>query len=269
GIEPVPRAPSDLEGVALQVAQVESLSAGSRAISVDVRWDEIMDSQLALRADRMDKLRALGELVRRANARLSLCLALVDRAIDARPTNSLAWSASATHRALERTIDALLPLFGSELRYVSFGLEVDRYYRAVPTVLRSPFAATLEHALVYARGHAALGDQARVGVVTTHSAWSTPTPTFRSLLALSDVALVTYLPLDAQLMARPPSVVAGDLDGIYLSMQEAASADLDAGADAASSAVVKPIVLHRVAYPSSEQAGSSEAQQQTFYSGLF
>lgn len=268
GIEPVPRAPSDAQGVALQVAQVESLSAGSRAISVDVRWDEVMDPQLMLRSDRLAQLRALSELVRRANARLSLCLALVDRAIDARPNNSLAWSSSQAHSAIERTIDALLPLFGEELRYVSFGLEVDRYYRAVPSILRGPFVATLKHALGYAREHSALGAQAQVSVVTTLSAWSAPTPTLRSLLEQSDVALLTYLPLDDQLLARPASVVAGDLDSAYAAIQDAVDPN-DAGADATVTARVKPIVLHRVGYPSSAEAGSSEVQQQAFYAGLF
>ncbi|MCA9630838.1 MAG: hypothetical protein KC766_24380, partial [Myxococcales bacterium] len=139
GVEPEPRAGDEGFDAALRIAQLESLSAGSRAVSIDVRWDELMNDELELRAASLASLGARIRLVRDSGAKLSLCLALVERAVDARPSSDLGWNTTGMTNAVRRVIDAVLELAGDELRFLSLGLESDRYFRALPPAIGSGF----------------------------------------------------------------------------------------------------------------------------------
>lgn len=258
GVEPEPRESDEEPDTALQIAQLESFSAGSRAVSVDVRWDELVNDQLELRADRLAALATRIQVVRNAGAKLSLCLALVERAVDARPANGLAWNASSMQSAARRVVDAVLELTGDELSFFSLGLESDRYFRALPQFLRGSFVDAMQGVLEYARAHPALPPMAKVGVGVTADGWSGASSSFASWIQNSDALIVSYIPLDENLMAEPPSVVVADLDAMYDNLVE-----IRGGAP------IVPIVIHRVGYPSTADVSASEEQQRTFYSALF
>ncbi|MCA9646538.1 MAG: hypothetical protein KC492_37890, partial [Myxococcales bacterium] len=149
GVEPEARQGDEEPATALQIAQLESFSAGSRAVSIDVRWDELVTEQLELKTGALADLAARIQLVRGAGARLSLCLALVERAVDARPANGLAWNSSSMQSAARRVVDAVLELTGDELRFLSLGLESDRYFRALPQFLRAGFVDAMQGVLDY------------------------------------------------------------------------------------------------------------------------
>lgn len=257
GVEPEPRAGDD-PLVGLRVAQLESLSAGSRAVSVDVRWDELVNDELELKSDALDALASRILLIRGAGARLSLCLALVERAVDARPSNGLAWNSSALRTAARQVIDAVLDLTGDELHYLSLGLEADRYFRDLPQFLRSGFVDAMQGALEYARAHPALPPKARVGIGLTREGWKGAASPFTAWIQSSDALVVSYVPLDGNLLAESPSLVVANLDGLYNNLVEIVE-----------DGPVVPIVLHRVGYPSSPEVSSSEEQQRAFYAALF
>ncbi len=258
GVEPEPRVGDEEPALALRIAQLESLSAGSRAVAIDVRWDELVDDQLQLQDAALDALKRRIQLLRDAGATLSLCIALVERAVDARPSNALGWNTSSMRSAVRVVIDAVLDLTGDELRFLSLGLESDRYYRALPQALRAGFVQGMQSALDYARSHPSLPPLAKVGIGLTYDGWHGPASPFATWIRSSDALVVSYVPLDAGLVPEPPSVVVSDLDTVYNSLVEI----YDGGA-------VVPIVLHRVGYPSSFEASATQEQQRTFYASLF
>lgn len=258
GVEPEARQGDEEPATALQIAQLESFSAGSRAVSIDVRWDELVTEQLELKTGALADLAARIQLVRGAGARLSLCLALVERAVDARPANGLAWNSSSMQSAARRVVDAVLELTGDELRFLSLGLESDRYFRALPQFLRAGFVDAMQGVLDYARAHPSLPPAAKVGVGVTSNGWSGSSSAFASWIRNSDALIVSHVPLDENLQAEAPSLIVGDLDAMYDNLVEIKDG-----------APLVPIVLHRVGYPSASEVAASEDQQRTFFSALF
>ncbi len=255
GIEPT--APPGAGPTEELQAQLDVLAAGSRGIPLLRRWSELYTTSTQADAQVWARLAGTAELVRNAQRRALLCLAVVDRAVDERPAGlGTSWNAPATLSAVDALIDNAYATFGDELAYLAFGTGVDRYLEKLSVAERPAFVAFLLHALDYAKKHASKPAGAQVGVTATSDGiMDGPSTELSELLAASDVAIVTYTPVDSSFSARPPSTAPGDLDAME-------------GALVADGGAPVPVVLQEVAYPSAAEAGSSEEKQKTFFDGL-
>jgi hypothetical protein len=261
GIMPAPR--SDDGGVTAvnqKLALFESLSAGSRAQSVVRRWDLLFDGPTTPAVQPWLELSSISSILHDSGASMLFCLALVDRTLDARPKGSTAgWNDAITRTALEAAIDRVFSEFGDELGVLSLGNDIDRYLAKVDAGERNDLLALVTHGLDYAKNHPKRPPATVVGVTLTSTGLSAGGAELGALVAASDVAVVSYYPLDATFEAEPPSLVGADLDAL------AAALTPDGGDGQAG----KPIVVQELGYPSATENGSSAAQQNAFYQALF
>jgi len=272
GVIPTPRvADGGAAPIDQQLAELEVLSAGSRGVSLVRRWDALYSGPSAAVVTQWSGLEQTAALFHGAGRSLVVCLALIDRTDDARPSGLSAWNDTATQKALELMIDKTFATFGSELFALSFGNELDRWLAKASAADRADVVALIEHGISYARSHSAKPPAAAIGVTFTSDAVvSGSQPEVAALISASDVVVATLVALDAAFEARAPTTVAKDLD-LLSAAAFAGGADAgDAGgSDAADAAAPKIVVLQEVAYPSSAAAGSSDEQQRTFYDSLF
>ena len=264
GIVPVP--PSQDGGSTAadeKLALLETLAAGSRGVSVVRRWGALYAKPAEPVADAWTKLHDISTLFHDSGKSLLFSLALTDRSQDARPAGSPAgWNVPATRAALDAAVDQVFATFGDELVALSFGNEVDRYLAKASVADRTDLIALIGHALDYARNHPSRPPATVVGVSIGSEALGAGDADAVGLVAASDVAVLSYHPLDASFQARAPSTVAADLD----LMSDALSADAGEAGDAGPS---KPIFLQEVGYPSAAESASSPEQQSAFYQSLF
>jgi hypothetical protein len=240
------------------LSHLEALALGSRAVTLVERFDELVDPSGAPNETKFQSLAAIAELYRLRGRTLLFCVAIVDHELDGRPSALAgAWDSPAMLAAIDGLIDRTFETFGTELGYLSFGTEVDRYLAQVTARQRSEFVALTEHALSYARKHEKRPPELRVGVTFTSSAVAShDLVELDTLLSRSDVAIVTHYSLDSKFSAHAPETAVSEL------------ADLSAGfgADAAFSL---PLVVQEVGYPSSVLVGSSTDRQRAFFDALF
>ena len=222
GVVPIPT-PAGADGggepadnpAEVTIANLEVLSAGSRAVSEQARWDALFDTAEQPNDSRWLGLREQAALYQDLGRSLLLCVSLVDRAIDARPADlsGLAWNDAATRVAAERVIDEAFETYEQELAFLTLGNEVDRYLASVEPADRDGLTELLRHLLDYAREHPDRPPETRVGVTfTLQSLREDASVQQQLLLDNSDVAVATYFPADADFQARPASVVTQDLD---------------------------------------------------------
>ncbi len=259
GIAPVPGSSNGkpTQGDAL-MAELEILGAGSRGIPVVRRWASLFVDATQPVAAEWDRLESSAAQIRAAGRSVLLCLALVDRSLDARPPAvGAAWDAPTTKNALEALIDRSLSTYKSELGYVALGTDVDRYFLNASASERAAFVSLLSHGLDYGRSHPGKSPGTRFGVTLSFQSITAGLPAeLSALVAASDVAVVTYTPLDAAYQAKSPSTAAADLDLLHQAL-------------AADGGAKQPIVLQEVSYPSAAQAGSSPDKQKTFFDAFF
>ncbi|MBI3204101.1 MAG: hypothetical protein HYZ29_21375 [Myxococcales bacterium] len=259
GIVPVPPSTTDAGPSPgdEKLAQLDVIALGSRGVSQVLTWKQLFESPAVPAQGQWEKLQAVSQLYQSSGRSLLVCLALVDRTLDARPAGGAAsWADSTTVAALDALIDKVLSTFGSELYAVSFGNELDRYFASHDAQSAAGLAALVEHGIGYAKKHPKKLPSLLIGATfSAQSLTGTPTPTIAGLLKKADVAVTTYYPLDATFAARPPSVVAQDLDALE---------SLSAG----DAEPPRPILLQEVGYPSAAANKSSPDQQKAFYQAL-
>lgn len=255
GIEPNP--PPGGSATDQLESQLDVLAAGSRGIPLVRRWSELYPSPSQADAKVWARLASTAELIRNAQQQTLFCLAVVNHEQDARPSGLPSdWGAPATLAAADALVDTTYATFDDELGYLAVGTDVDLFLAQLTSAQKQGFVAFAKHVLSYAKSHPDKPAMLRVGVtITSNGIAKGPTPELSELLAASDVAIVTYTAVDESFMARPASTAAGDLDAMETALEVEAGAAL-------------PIVLQEVAYPSSEEAGSSETKQTTFFDGL-
>lgn len=257
GVVPIARNDPSSSAAEETVANLEVLSAGSRAVSVLRRWDALYTTAEQATPKAWTLLGELAQLYRGRDGTLLLCLGIVDRTLDARPEGLVGepWNGAQTLAAGETLLDEVFDTYGSELAYLSLGHEVDRYLGAAPTSERAELTELLVHLLGYAHDHPARPEATQLGVTFTLQALREGMEQ-PELLAASDAVITTYFPATEDFQARPASVVTQDLDAL----NQRLSADIQPA---------PPVVLQAVGYPSSELVGSSEANQRTFFANLF
>jgi hypothetical protein len=261
GIVPLPLASDPDSGTTVAeraAAHLEVISAGARGVSIVRSWSQLFTTATQPESGEWNELRGAASLYRDAERSLLLCLRVVDRTLDARPSGVAgAWDGPATLAAVDRLIDQALLGAGPELQYLVIGNEVDRWLAGKSTTEKAAFATFIQHTVNRAKAHASKPPELKVGVSLTSDALvGASAATFLDLVRATDVLVVTYHPLDESFMARPPSVAAADLDAM-------------AAAVATDAEPARQIVLQEVGFPSSELVDGSLDEQRTFFDGLF
>jgi hypothetical protein len=240
-------------------AELEVLASGARAVSHLARWDELTNEAGTPSSDRWAALERASSLEGGEYVVL-FSLGLVDGQLDARPDSlSGPWNGAGTLSAVEQLIDRALTTFDGGLAYLTFGLEVDRYLDSA--VDRSDFVELTRHAIDYTRQHALLPSTTRVGVAVSWRGLLAPSDSLRELLDAGNVLAVSYLPLDTDHQAEPPSQTAGHLDALLESV--------DARPPSWQDDSPPSLVLQQVSYPSAVEAGSSLEAQADFFDLFF
>lgn len=257
GLGPVPRSSLGPPSLADQLqTDLELISSGVRAVALDVRWDELFDGPSEPNETSFARLGARAELYAKSGVRVLLGAKILDRGLDTRPSGLTSWTSPAALQAAELLVDRLLAESGQHLSYLSFGLEVDRYFAGASSADRSGARALLQHALDHAHAHPALPSELQLGVTASLRALTqNPGPELTALLAKSDVVMASYLAFDASFRASPASEPAQSLDALI--------------AVANTATEHRPIVLHEVGYPTDDGASGSESKQKTFYDAFF
>lgn len=255
GVAPVPRAPTAGDA---WMAELEVLGAGSRGIPYVRRWATLFQDGAIPNTQEWDRLASSGAQIRAAGRSLLLCLALVDRTLDARPMAVKGqWDSPSAKSAVEALIDRTLATLQTELAYVALGNEVDRYFTQVSASERASFVALLAHALDYGRTHPGKPIVTRFGLSVSFGGAVSGLPSEILDVARSgDAVIVSYLPLDESHQVKSPSIAAADLDALAVALAADAGPSL-------------PIALQEVGYPSSTVTGSSEEKQKTFFDAFF
>jgi hypothetical protein len=235
------------------LAELTVLSAGSRARSLAMRFDRLLDASGNPSDSVFANLAQTAALYRAHGAALLFSIAIVDRTEDARPAALRAsWSSAQLRAAIRAVVDRVYATFGQELAYLSFGTDVDRFLSLATPNERLSAAAFVYQALSYAKAHAQRLPSTRVGVT-----FSAPgviaglPPEANALLLGSDAAIITDYALDTSFQAKSVADALADLATLDSTLKDL------------------PIVLQELAYPSSPLVQSSPEQQQQFYDQVF
>ncbi|HEY1533309.1 MAG TPA: hypothetical protein VGF76_04810 [Polyangiaceae bacterium] len=235
------------------LAELTVLSAGSRARSLSVRFDQLLDASGNPSDSVFAGLAQTAALYRAHSAALLFSIAIVDRTEDARPPALRAsWSSTQLRSAIRAVVDRVYVTFGQELAYLSFGTDVDRFLSLAGPNERLSAAAFMYQALNYAKAHAQRLPSTQVGVT-----FSAPgviaglPPEANALLLGSDAAIITDYALDASFQAKSLTDALADLATLDSTLKD------------------QPIVLQELAYPSSPLVQSSPEQQEQFYDHVF
>jgi hypothetical protein len=239
-------------------ALLDSAAMGSRALTLELRWDALFSGPTTPVNDEWTRLANTASFQASIGRRLLVCLSLVELTESARPAGlNGTWDATATQLALDALIDKTYATFGSELYLLSFGNELDRYLKSVEAAERGELVALVQHGIEYAKSHPQRPAESLVGVTFAASVASDPLPpSVSGLMNASDALVFSYQAVSDAYAADTPGSVAGSLDAL------AAIGQSDAG-------MGKPVVLQRVAYPSAVENESSSEQQEAFYRAFF
>lgn len=255
GVLPVPL--DDTTASAAE-ATLDSIAMGSRALTIEVRWDALFSGPTVPVNAEWSQLSNTAGFYASIGRKLLVCLSLVDRIDSARPAGlSGKWDATGTQLALDALIDKTYATFGSELYMLTFGNEIDRYLESVAPGERTELVNLLQHGIDYAKSHPQRPPDSLVGVTfASRAVLETPPSSVSALMTKSDALVFNYQAVGPQYVSHTPGSVASELDTL------AAVGQSDAGG-------AKPVVLQRVAYPSAAENESSIDQQDDFYRALF
>ena len=254
GLEPTAR--SEQDGGTASSAQLDavllSMATGARGLTATSRWAELEGDGTS---DGWKKLESLTSLVRSQKRMLLLTIPVVDATLDGRPgpLQATGWDAEATRLSIRALIDRLFSKVGPELRYLSLGLEVDRFVQA-NAGQREAFLTFATQTVQYANTHINRPQSMQAAVTWSHKAWlaaDTPASWAPELLDQSDIVMIAYTPMGDDLRARAADSVHGDLPTML-----AAAGD-------------RPLVFASVSYPSSLLIGGSDDAQAHFFDLLF
>lgn len=237
-------------GVAL--GALDSLAAGAAGLRIRRRWSDLFSSASVAREAAWSELASLDAIARTEHRSIAFELVIADRTERSLPDGTcLTWDDPDCAALIAPALARVFTTFGDDLTLLSFGTEVDRHLARLPLAERAPFVDLVTSLVDAARQHPDRPSTTLVGVSLGAEAVSRAAQPESALLALGDVSVVSYLPLDTEFRARAVDDVGGDLtavDGVV--------------------SPGRPIALD-VAYPSSDAAGSSPVQQRAFYDALF
>lgn len=221
-------------------------SSGLDAMCVSVKWSELEPEKGRFDLSKIDDpVRGLGGL--------GFTLAVTIQTLD---TNNRTLPADLMDRPFNSPemrarwgalLRAVAPRLTDRVRWVMLGNEADVYLALKPGELES-YAGFVEEGRRLVRE---LKPGLPVGVTCTYDGARGRPTHFQRLSRETDVAALTYYPLNPDFSVRPVSGVAGDV-GRMVEM---------AGG--------KPLLLQEAGYPADPLLGSSEEQQAAFVDALF
>jgi len=259
GVWPSFAAEPDTDPDALAVlSAVSALSAGSAVLPLVERWDALSGATGSPRAVAWANLDAQALPYRDAGRKVALCIAVLDRSLDARPFAG-ELDTPAARSALERTIDEAFAHFSTELTQLCLGYELDRFVAEIRPAERAQLLAFLEHAVKYATEHSQRSPTTTIGVAVTLEAIATGMPSgIDDFTQLGSAVIAVYDPLTASSELKAPESVASDLEAALARIEETRPAG----------DVVRPFSLFEAGYPSAQALGSSERAQKLFFQAL-
>lgn len=245
GIDSNPAASTSFSTAEREAALASVAGAGGNFSHVSVRWSDIEKSPGVYDFSGISQWMSWSA---KYNFDVALTVRTIDTTVLSVPSD-LAGRKLSDATVISRFVammKAMKSVVTTRVRWINVGNEVDVYLRNVPT------ASTDLQSFLQAM-QTQLKSQfpsATFGVVFTHAARSTPS-VVTPILALSGHVGFTYYPLNADMSARSPSVVASEL------------------AEIVALAGGKPLVLTEVGYPTSALLGGSESTQSTFVQNIF
>lgn len=237
-----------MEGVALSEAVLVALAAGSTGLVMDEEWDRLEGSDAE-----WERLAALATYLEGERRTLLLSVSMVDAMRDGRPASVRGqdWTGGDTRDAMRALVDRLLGTMGTELGYLSLGVDADRYLGAHPSEAAG-FVTFVIEAMEYVRTHPDREPSLGVGVSWSQEAWRPDAAWWeyrQAIVEASDVVMMTLYGVDEEGLAAPP----GDTVAQLRSLLEATGG---------------PLVLHRAGYTTSELVGANEPAQAQFVTEL-
>lgn len=218
--------------------------AGARGMFLSERWSVLEPS--AGRFDLSDFAKGV-EFFRGRGSTLLVGIQVINTTVRETPPDlhRVAFDAPQMKARFHALIDALAPILGGRVAYLSIGNEVDVYLAL--TGEWDAYRDFYEDAASYARGRLA---GVRVGVTVTYAGGvaGAAATQVKALNAASDVWLVTYYPLASNFHVRLP----GDVETALPAMVEAAGG--------------KPVVVQELGYPESNLLGATRELQADFVS---
>jgi len=242
--------PADAAAV---LASIAALSAGSAALPIYERWDELSGATGTPRAITWQRLDAMVAPYRDRGKALALCIGIVDRTSPAWPFAGELDSAAAAV-AIEATIDEVFERYSPQLSHLCFGYEVDRYLAEASGAEGSRLLGFLQHAIDYASDHPQRSQTTALGIAVTLA--SAGNAQALAELALGTEVFAVYDPLDEAAALKAPEAIADELTAALEALPTLEGAP-------------KQLALFEAGYPSGADAGSSEEQQRAFYEALF
>jgi hypothetical protein len=238
-------------------AHVDVIASGARAVTLGLRWNELVGDDGAPIERAWDDLARGAALYRDAERSVLVSLTIVDRTLDVRPQAlGGSWGASELD-AFESLVGAVYEIFDGSLRYLSVGHRVDQWLAAASRARREELTEFVLESLERARGHRRHPPGVEVGVsLSFEGLMSDDVPEVAELAAASDAVFVSYLPFDDASRARPAESVSADLEGLL---------ERFSGADGESAR----LVLEQIGYPSHFDVDASPERQRAFFDALF
>lgn len=238
-------------------AHLDVIASGARAVTLGLRWNELVDDDGKLTQPVWDDLARAAELYRDTERSVLVSLAVVDRTIDVRPASfGGPWGAPELD-AFEALAGAVYERFGGSLKYLSIGHRVDQWLARAPRSERSALTEFLLEGMERARRHRRRPAGVQVGIsLSFEGLMNDELGEVAELAAASDAIFVSYLPFDEGVRARPAESVSTDLEALI---------ERFSGAEEGPA----PIVLEQIGYPSDFGVDASPERQRAFFDALF
>lgn len=247
GIEANPSAvPAGQMGAVSKLeAELTAIAAGVRVSVLRRAWRDMNEITLA-------EMEADAAFYGVHGVEIFVNIAFVDRLKDERPDAlaGAAWDSPELKDGLKSAIDDVFAKLGKSVHALYLGNDVDVFLDAHPQD-KAAMSLLLEQACAYARSHPKAADDLRVGVALSPAAVLSPAGAYADLLAISDMAVLSYRPGLGTGELPPPSAVGTDLDSMIVAVGG------------------MPIVLDPVSFPSGVELGSSAEKQSSFYESFF
>lgn len=225
-------------------AKLTTLAAGARAGVITVPLDADAAEIEALVAKDTAFYAEHGQTV-------LISLMAVDRVHDRRPASltGKSWSGPETMSVIEAAIDQLFAATGDEVRYLTFGRDIDVYLAKHPEH-RSAFVTISKQVSGYVKGHPGAPKQISTGIALTTDAPKMESA-FQDLIETHDLVAFSYFPGLLVPDPEPASGVAATVDQITGTVGQ------------------RRIALIGTGFASDVAANGGEAAQQAFLSTLF
>jgi hypothetical protein len=223
-------------GVAELEAELEVLALGSRAV-----WFEVLPTSIL----GLSRLEQRKDVYRDSGVQLLVNVPLDE--VMTRPFTAPDEAMTQRYRALIQSI-LTAPVTPT---YLTFGRALDVALERLDEDDAAAVATWLTPLLQYVKETRGLAPT-RVGLSGSAAGWRDRSKSFAVLNAVSEVAGVSWLVVGSDGRALPPAEAISDLDAL---VESVAAREL--------------VVFQDLAYPATEEAGSSEAQQRAFFEQFF